>query len=200
MRLLNAGLKLRELVVGFFRALSHHAIRHPKRVLLIAALVTLVAAPGIWRLKLLVTGHAFVSPTAPEVVYDKSIRDQFGIEDQVVVLVHSDLPEGIFNPGTVQLIRDLAEVFTRIPGVGASNVMSLATEPSFRLRPGTFTPQTLLEPPLKTNAELDQLRDDLRRIELYSGTLVSTATTAPGSIRMYATSSPPSNRCRTILQ
>ena len=174
MRLLDAGLKPRELVVDFFRALSQHAIRHPKRVLLIVSLVTLGATPGIWRLKLLVSGHTFVSPSAPEVAYDRSVRDQFGIEDQIVVLVHSDRPEGIFNSGTVQLIRDLTEVFTRIPGVGPSNVMSLATEPSFRLRPGTYTPQTLLEPPLKTDVELDQLRDDLRRIELYSGTLVST--------------------------
>ena len=44
--------------------------------------------------------------------------------------------------------------------------MSLATEPGFRLRPGTLVHPTLLEPPLKTKAEPDQLRDDLRRIEL----------------------------------
>ena len=51
--------------------------------------------------------------------------------------------------------------------------MSLATEPSFRMRPGTLIQQKLLEPPLKTQSELDQLREDLRRIELYNGTLVS---------------------------
>jgi hypothetical protein len=31
----------------------------------------------------------------------------------------------------------------------------------------------MLEPPLQTKPELDRLRDDLRRIELYNGTLVA---------------------------
>src|SRR5207245_1939005 len=34
--------------------------------------------------------------------------------------------------------------------------------------------QTMLEPPLKSKAELDQLREDTRRIQLYTGTFVST--------------------------
>ena len=70
-------------------------------------------------------------------------------------------------------MRDLTADFRKLPGINPSNVISLATEPSFRLRPGTVNPQRLLEPPLKTQAELDQLREDLRRIELYTGTLVS---------------------------
>jgi hypothetical protein len=126
------------------------------------------------RLKLRTDGHALVSEKAPEVIYDKSIRDQFGIKDEIVVLIRSDHPDGIFNPGTVRLIRDLTAEFARLPGVNASDIMSLATEPGFRFRPGTLVNQTLLEPPLKTKAELDQLREDLRGIQLYTGTLVST--------------------------
>ncbi len=166
-------MKLHQLVVGFFSALSHFAIRHPRRVLVIAAIVTLTAAPGVTRLKLRTDGHALISKNAPEVIYDKSIRDQFGIEDEIVVLIRSDHPDGIFNPGTVQLVRDLTAEFSRLPGVNASDIMSLATEPSFRFRPGTLVNQTMLEPPLKTKAELDQLREDLRKIQLYTGTLVS---------------------------
>jgi len=51
--------------------------------------------------------------------------------------------------------------------------MSLATEPSFRFRPSTLVPQRVLEPPLKTTTELEQLREDLRKMRLYTGTLVS---------------------------
>ena len=61
------SLKPHALVVGFFRLLARCAIRHPKQVLFVAALVTLAAAPGILRLKLRTDGHALVSPTAPEV-------------------------------------------------------------------------------------------------------------------------------------
>ena len=166
-------LKSRAGAVRFFRWLSFRAIRHPVRTLVIAALVTLAAAPGLWRLKLRTDGHALVSDSAPEVIYDRMIRDRFGIEDQIVVQIRSHHPDGIFNPDAIQLVRDLTTEFRRIAGINPGSVISLATEPSFRYRPGTYRIQCLLEPALTNKAELDQLRDDLRRIELYTGTLVS---------------------------
>jgi uncharacterized protein len=173
MHLSAVSRKLHEATVRFFSALSFGAIRHPWRVLTVAALVTLAAAPGLWRLRLRTDGHALIAPNAPEVRTDQAIRADFGIEDQVVVLVHTDRPEGIFNPGTLTLVRQLTADLARLPGINVSNLLSLATEPGMHYRPGTLVRQTLLEPPLTTAAELAQLRDDLRRIELYTGTLVS---------------------------
>jgi predicted exporter len=165
--------KLHQWVVGFSMGLAHRAIRHPKTTLAFALVITLTAAPGVLRLKLRTDGHALVSRNAPEFLFDQSIRAQFGVEDQVVVLVCSAHPDGLFNSATMQLVRELTAVFQALHGINASNVLSLATEPSFRLRPGTLIHQTLLEPPLKTKPELDQLRENLRRIELPTGTLVS---------------------------
>ena len=173
MRFFKAHIKLQPLVVGSFSSLSLYAIRHPRLVLALAVAVTLAAAPGILRLKLRTDGHALVSPTAPEVLADKAVRDHFGIRDQLVVLIRPSNTNGIFNPATLQLVRDLTAEFKQLPGVALSDVMSQATEPSFRMRPGTLVNQKLLEPALETKAELDQLREDLRRIELYNGTLVS---------------------------
>ena len=162
-----------QLIAGFFGRLSRHAIRRPGTALLIAGGVTLAAAPGMFRLQLRTDGHALVSPDAPEVRYDQSIRNRFDIEDEIVVLIRSAHTNGIFNAATLQLVRDLTADFRKLPVLNPSNVVSLATEPNFRMRPGTINPQRLLEPPLKTQAELDLLREDLRRIELYTGTLVS---------------------------
>jgi hypothetical protein len=142
--------------------------------LVTVAFITLAAAPGVRGLRLRTDGQALLAPGAPEVIYDAAIRRQFGIEDQLVVLVQSSHPDGIFNPGTVQLVRDLTAEFARMPGIKPGSVMSLATEPGFRFRPGTYDVHPLLEPALTNQAALAQLRDDLRRIELYTGTLVST--------------------------
>jgi hypothetical protein len=172
-RLFNHPRNLHVLFVSLFRWLSYYAIRHPRQVLALVVVVTLAVAPGILRLKLRTDGHALVSPTAPEVVADKTVRDHFGIHDQLVVLIRPANTNGIFNPATLQLVRDLTAEFKQLPGVAPADVMSLATEPSFRMRPGTLIQQTMLEPPLQTQPELDQLREDLRRIELYTGTLVS---------------------------
>jgi len=169
----NAHLKFKSWVIRFFGSLSRCAIRHPKRVLVIATVLTLAVAPGMLRLRLRTDGHALVSPAAPEVVFDNAMRSRFGIEDNLVVLIRSDSADGIFNPATLQLVRELTQEFLKLPGINPSNVLSLATEPSFRMRPASLIHQTLLEPPLKTRAELDQLREDLRRIQLYTGTFVS---------------------------
>ena len=178
MQRLRALIGLRLVLLDFFVAISRRAIRFPRLVLVLAALAILAAAPGIPRLKLRTDGNALVAPEAPEVQYDRAIRERFGIEDNIVVLVRSDHGDGIFNAATVQLVRELTAEFLKLPGINPSNIMSLATEPSFRMRPGTLVNQRLLEPPLKTKAELEQLKEDLRRIELYTGTLVSASSRA----------------------
>src|SRR5689334_22705699 len=101
---MNPLRQLQEWVVSFFGSLSRFAIRHPKRTLFIAVLVTLAAAPGLRGLKLRTDGHALVSPDAAEVIYDKAVRAKFNIEDQIVVLIRSGHADGIFNPDTVQLV------------------------------------------------------------------------------------------------
>jgi len=161
------------LIVGFFAALARRSIRSPRLTIFVAVALTLAVAPGALRLTLRTDGHALVSPDAPEVIYDNAVRDQFGIEDPVVVVIRSPHPDGIYNAGTLQLVRELTAEFMRIEGVRSNNVSSLATEHGFRNRPGTLLYQTFLETPRQTREQLDQLRDDLRRIELYTGTVVS---------------------------
>jgi hypothetical protein len=160
-------------VIRLFGLLSGWAIRQPTGALLIVALLTLAAAPGALRLKLRTDGQSLLSPNAPEVLYDRAIREQFGVADQMVILIRSSHPDGIFNSGTLQLVRELTAEFMRLPEIGPTNLMSLATELIFRLRPGTYINRRLLEPALTNKVELDQLRDDLRQIRLYTGTLVS---------------------------
>ena len=166
-------LVLHKLVVGFFAALARYSIHHPRRVIIIAVGFTLAVAPGALRLTLRTDGHALVSENAPEVLYDNSIRETFGIEDPIVVVVRSPHPDGIFNAPTLQLVRDLTADFAKIDGIHSNNIVSLATEHGFRNRPGTLMYQTFLEAPRQTKKDLEELRDDLRRIELYTGTIVS---------------------------
>src|ERR1044071_1274863 len=100
-------LLLHKWVVGFFAGLTRYSIDHPRRVILIAIALTVAVAPGAMRLKLRTDGHALVDENAPEVRFDRAIREQFGIEDPVVVLVKSPHPDGIFNAATLQLVREL---------------------------------------------------------------------------------------------
>jgi uncharacterized protein len=166
-------LLIHKFVIGFFAALARHSIRRPKITIATALALTFAIAPGAMRLRLRTDGHALVDASAPEVRYDRSIREEFGIQDPVVVLIESTHPDGIYNADTLQLVRELTEEFKRLQGINTNKVASLATQRGFRTRPASLHYQTLLENPRQTKPQLDELRDDLRRIELYTGTVVS---------------------------
>ena len=138
-----------------------------------AMVITLAMAPGIIRLQLRTDGHALIPAFAPEIQTDREIRAEFGVEDPLVVLITSADPNGLFNTRTLKLVCDLTTEFKRIEGINPWNVFSLLTEPSHRVRPGTLHFRTFLEKLPETQEELIRLRDDLRSIELYTGTLVS---------------------------
>lgn len=148
------------------------AVRHPWRTLAVAGLLTAAAATGLGRLDLRTDGHALVPPRAPAVAYDAEVRRTFGIRDPMVVVIRTDHPDGIFNPATLRTVRGLTAALARIPGIGPSNVTSLATEQGFRFRPGSLQRRTFLEPLPETPEALAELRSDLRRIGVYGGTLV----------------------------
>lgn len=153
--------------------ISRAAIRHPVRTLAVALLATLAAAPGLLRLELRTDGHALVPAEAPAVVYDRQVRDEFGVRDPIVVVIRTAQPGGALNPDTLRRVRDLTAALERLDGVRPADVLSLATEHTFRLRPGTFLLRTFLEPQPETLEEVSLVHDDLRRIGIYDGVLIS---------------------------
>jgi predicted RND superfamily exporter protein len=153
--------------------LSRAAIRHPLRTLAIALLTTLAAAPGLLRLELRTDGQALVPRQAPAVVYDRRIREEFGALDPIAVVIRTSHPGGVFNPGTLRRVRDLTAALERLPGVRPADLLSLATEHTFRFRPNSFKLRTFLEPLPETPEQVAEAREDLRRIGLYDGVLVS---------------------------
>lgn len=153
--------------------LYRFAIRYPKSVHAIALLITVAIAPGALRLKLRTDGHALVPPREDAVLFDRQIRDEFGFEDPIVVLIQSDDPHGIFNAHTVKLIHDLTETLRSLDGVRPFDLSSLATEHNYRVITGTLKFRTLLDPLPDSRTELDRLRQDIRNIRLYDGTVIA---------------------------
>ncbi len=135
--------------------------------------MVLVAAPGLLRLELRTDGRALVPASAPEVRHDRKVRQRFALRDPIAVVVRSAHLDGVFNPETLRRVRDLTGSLRRLDGVLPADVLSLETEQGFRHKPGTLSFRTLLDPLPESPAALAELRDDLRRIELYNGIVVS---------------------------
>jgi predicted RND superfamily exporter protein len=153
--------------------LYRYSIRHPRRIIAIAVLVTLSVAPGILRLKLRTDGHALVPPDAPEIQHDHKIREDFGLDDPIVVFIRTDHPDGIFNSHTLQLVQDLTDAFEKLEHVHPAGLFSLATEVSDKVFPGTLRFRRFLDPIPQARNELLALRESLRGVQLYNGTLIS---------------------------
>ncbi len=155
------------------RRLTEAAIRSPRRTLFVAAVVVIAVTPGLFRLQLRTDGHALVPEHAPEFQTDRAVRKEFGILDPIVILIQSSHPAGVFNPETLRYVHELSDALKPMPGIDASSITSLATEAGFRHRPNSLEFATLLENLPTTQAAADRVRDDVRRIRLYTGTIAA---------------------------
>jgi hypothetical protein len=158
------------------------ALARPRSTVLLATLVTLLAAAGVTRLEIRTDGRRLVPAEAPAVAIDRAIRDDFGLRDRLVVVVRSDgasgrtlagEDEGIFGAEALRVVRDLTEDLAALGEVDPGHVASLATERGDRVYPGTVTLRPFLDPLPVTEEERTRLRADLRAIDVYRGTLVS---------------------------
>lgn len=161
---------------AFWRRLAQRAIDRPRRALAVMVGLTLLAAPGLLRLELRTDGHSLVPPDDPAVRVDAEVRERFGLRDPVLVVVVTDHPDGIFNPGTLGRVAELTVALAQIEGIGPGHVMSLATEKRERLDPGTdLSFRSFLDPLPEDARGLALLRQDLARpsAAILRGTLLA---------------------------
>lgn len=149
------------------------ALRHPFTALAGWALALALALPGLARLELRTDGHVLVPPRAPAVLVDAEVRRTFGLREQLLVLVETTRPEGIYNPDSLRRLAGLTEALAALPGVGRENVRSLATERGSRYDRARLDFLPLLEPFPESPARLAELREELAWLDLPVGLLVA---------------------------
>ncbi|MHC5114033.1 MAG: efflux RND transporter permease subunit [Planctomycetota bacterium] len=155
------------------KGLYRYGVRHPVATLVVALVVTAALAPGLARLALRTDGHALVPADAPEVLADAVVREAFGVEDLVVVLIRTEHPDGIYNVETLRLVSELSDALAAIDGLGRERITSLATEKGDRNLPGTLDFYQILSPPPATAADVARVRDEVNALAIHRGTLVS---------------------------
>jgi uncharacterized protein len=137
------------------------------------ALALALALPGIARLELRTDGRTLVPPRAPAILIDNEVRRTFGLRDQLLVLVETTHPDGIYNPESLHRLAALTESLAALPGVGRDNVRSLATERGSRYDVARKDFLPLLEPFPASPARLAELRDEVAWLDLPVGLLVA---------------------------
>ncbi|MBX3395376.1 MAG: MMPL family transporter [Phycisphaerae bacterium] len=140
---------------------------------MIALVIVALAAPGLTRLQLRTDGHALLPLHDPGILIDDQVRSTFHLRDQIVVLITASDADGIFNTRTLSLIRNVTDRLIALPDIDSSHVTSLSTEKNDRVMPGTLNFQTFLAEIPQSPEAIARLRDDLRKLDIYRGTLIS---------------------------
>ena len=160
-------------MTGLLRRWAAWAIAHPRLAIAAVLLLTLAAAPGLSRLTVRTDGYSLAPPGDPTVRFDAEVRRHFHLRDPIIVLLETADPAGIYNPATLTRLAGLTAALGKLPGIGAENVVSLATERRDRFYPNTLVFRPLLDPLPTTPVLLALLRSDVDAMAILQGTLVS---------------------------
>lgn len=149
-----------------------YAVDRPRRIILAGIAVVIGISPGLLRLRLRTDGNALVPPDSSDVLFDAEFRRNWGQEDNTVVVIDTDRPDGIYDLDALATLRDLTAALEPLD-TGADEVMSLATEMSDRVHGGTLDFRPILDPFPRTPDDLAELRSVLNAYKVYHGTLTS---------------------------
>ncbi len=164
---------IRAVTFWLAQRLCQLAINFPGPVLVVFALVTAVVASGLCRVTLQIDGSALRPWYDEALAADSTWRPVFQLGDPVIVLLDTGKADGIFDLRILSVVRELSTAFASILGLPAHAVMSLSTESRPRVRPGTLQFLPLLEPMPDTTEAMQRLREDLEKIQILDGVLVT---------------------------
>ena len=109
-------------------ALLRFSIRHPRWIVALAALFTLLAGFGIPRVRQRLDARALVPGDDPAMhSSDEAVR-RFGLRDLVVIAVDGGTA-GVFQPAGLSLLKGLSDELAHVEGIVPESVTSLATVP-----------------------------------------------------------------------
>lgn len=101
-------------------------LRFPKTILIVLTAVTI-----FFFLKMTANSRMetdldeYMPKDHPAFVYSESAEDKYGIKDGIIIAIEN--PDGIYNPGTLQKIKDLTRELQDMPEIEKTDVMSLFT-------------------------------------------------------------------------
>ena len=172
--IINATVKNRFPAADWLRGYFSFIVAHPLPVLALGAGVALVVGSGAFRLTRNTNPDAFIPPNHPALVAKQEVDASFNLTEPIVVGVFRDAPDGVFNPKTLTLVRDLTDAIRKLPDIGPRDVLSLATEAGvyFDAQGEPFFERLMTSVPTNV-AGCEALKRDVFGYKLYQGTLVA---------------------------
>ncbi|HEX5874775.1 MAG TPA: MMPL family transporter, partial [Pyrinomonadaceae bacterium] len=153
--------------------LLRFSVRHPRLVIALVCVITVVALVFIPRIRLRLDGRSLIPSDLPEFAEGDQAASRFELRDLVLIGVGNE-ESGIYTPETLQRIARLSDGLSHVEGVVADSVVSISTVPRVTLVDDEVDTSSLFRPEDQLNKEtIQQLRRDVGRRGYNTGMLVS---------------------------
>ncbi len=153
--------------------LLRFSVRHPRLVVTLVGAITLCALIYVPRIQLRLDGRSLIPSNLPEFAEGDVAASRFELRDLVLIGVGNE-ESGIYTPETLRRISRLSDGLSRVEGVVAGSVVSLATVPRVALADGKVDTSPLFRPEDELSPDdIQQLRREVNKRGYNAGALVS---------------------------
>lgn len=146
-----------DMLSALWARIAHVCAEHPRATIACTIVVVVLVVPGVAFLRIVPDGRALIDPGHDVLRTDAAVKHEFGVRDEIRVVVESDHPDGVFNAETLATVRKL----TKDIEVDSDFVTSLAEEIGVRIHPGEGTFRRLLDPLPRSSNQIADLRHEL---------------------------------------
>ena len=153
--------------------LLRFSVRHPRLVITIVGAITVCALVFIPRIQLRLDGRSLIPSGLPEFAEGDVAASRFELRDLVLIGVGNE-EAGVYTPETLRRIARLSDGLSRMEGVVAESVVSLATVPRIVFVDGSVDTSPLFRPEDQLSEDdIQHLRREVVRRGYNNGALVS---------------------------
>jgi predicted RND superfamily exporter protein len=153
--------------------LLRFSVRHPRLVITLVGAVTVCALAFIPQIRLRLDGRSLIPSGLPEFAEGDRAASRFELRDLVLIGIGNE-ESGVYTPETLRRIARLSDGLSRVEGVVADSVVSIATVPRIALVDGSVDTSPLFRPQDQLSAEdIQHLRREVVKRGYNTGALVS---------------------------
>ena len=153
--------------------LLRFSVRHPRLVITFVCVISVFALVFIPRIRLRLDGRSLIPSDLPQFAEGDRAASRFELRDLVLIGVGNE-ESGVYTADTLQRIARLSDGLSRVEGIVAGSVVSLATVPRISLVDGEVDTSPLFRPEDQlTTRAIQHLRREVDKRGYDTGVLVS---------------------------
>ena len=153
--------------------LINRLLKYPRLILVSTLIITVAFFVVMKKNSRMETNlDKYMPQNHPAFVYSDQAEKWFDIKDGIIIAIQN--PEGVYNPGTLQKVKDLTKKLQKMPEIEKNDVTSLYTADNIVGTEDGLDVRAFYKRVPKSPEKLQELREKVRNNEMVFGRLVST--------------------------